>query len=141
MANKSKLWFVESSGMLSPSQFLESSAGSLDSGLKLKSAQPPINPSWRFCGSHDVLHKIWMNSSSAVIFFNGASKGNPGDSRASGLVFSPDSLTNSSFSWGIGSLTNNQAECYSLFMASQIAMEKGYKSVQIFGDSEMLIKP
>ena len=73
-------------------------------------------------------------------FFDGASKGNPGISGAGGMVYSPDSLTKSSYSWGIGSLTNNQAECYSLLMASQIALENGYKSVQIFGDSEMLIK-
>ena len=128
MANKSKLWFAETSGMLSPSLFLGSSVGSLDSGLKLKSAKPVIHPSWRFHGIHDVLHKIWMNSSSAVIFFDGASKGNLGDFGAGGLVFSPDSLTKSSFSWGLGSLTNNQAKCYSLFMASQINMEIGYKS-------------
>ena len=81
-----------------------------------------------------------MNSSSAAIFFYGASKRNPGDSGAGGLVLSPDSLTKSSFSWGLGSFSNNQAECYSLLMATQIAMEKGYMSVQIFSDSEMLIK-
>ena len=87
MVNKSKLWFAETSGMLSPSLFLGSSVGSLDSGLKLKNAKPVIHPSWRFRGSHDVLHKIWMNSSSAVIFFDGALKGNLGVSGVGGLVF------------------------------------------------------
>ena len=56
------------------------------------------------------------------------------------MVLSPDNLTKFSFSWGLGSLSNNQAECYSLLMVTQIAKEKGYKSIQIFGDSEMLIK-
>ena len=35
---------------------------------------------------------------------------------------------------------NNQVENYNLLMATQLAKEKGFKSVQIFGDSEMLIK-
>ena len=37
-------------------------------------------------------------------------------------------------------MSNNQAESYSLLMATQLAKEKGFKSVLIFGDSEMLIK-
>ena len=81
-----------------------------------------------------------MNPSSAIILFDGASKGNPGVSGASGLVFSPDRLTKFSFCWGLGSLSNNQAKSYSLFMATQIAKDNGYKTVQIFGDSELLIK-
>ena len=37
-------------------------------------------------------------------------------------------------------MSNNQAECYSFLKACQIAKEIGYKSIQIFGDSELLIK-
>ena len=37
-------------------------------------------------------------------------------------------------------MSNNQAEFYSLLQASQLAKNKGYKSVQIFGDFEILIK-
>ena len=37
-------------------------------------------------------------------------------------------------------MSNNQAEFYSLLQASQLAKNKGYKSIQIFGDSEILIK-
>ena len=74
----------------------------------------------------EALNKIWMYSSSAVIFFDGASKGNPGVSSADGLVLSPDRLTKFSFCWGLGSLSNNQAKSYSLLMAIQIAKENGY---------------
>ena len=68
-------------------------------------------------------------------FFYGAYKGNPEISGAGGLVFSPDRLTEFSFSWGLGIMSNNKVESYSLLMASQIAKEKGYKSIQIFDDS------
>ena len=37
-------------------------------------------------------------------------------------------------------MTNNQAESYILLQAIQLAKNKGYKSVQIFGDFEILIK-
>ena len=37
-------------------------------------------------------------------------------------------------------MSNNQAEFYSLLMAIQVAKEKGFKSIQVFGNSEMLIK-
>ena len=72
-------------------------------------------------------------------FWDGASKGNPGVSGAGGLVLSPDRLSAFRFCWGLGIMSNNQAECYSLLMASQLAKEKGFKSVLIYGDSEILI--
>ena len=81
-----------------------------------------------------------MNSPSACIFFDGTSKGNPGVSEAGGLVFSPNRLSTFCFSWGLGSMSNNQDKSYSLLLASHLVKEKGYKSVQIYGDSEMLIK-
>ena len=75
-----------------------------------------------------------------TIFFDGASKGNPGISGAGGLVFSPDRLIESSFSWGLGIMSNKQDEIYSLLKACHISKEKGYKSIQIFSDYEMLFK-
>ena len=37
-------------------------------------------------------------------------------------------------------MSNNQAEGYTLLLASHLVLKKGYKSVKIFGDSEILIK-
>ena len=81
-----------------------------------------------------------MHSVSEVLFFDGDSKGNPGVSNAGGAIFFLGSLNYLSFSWGLGSMTNNQAECYSLLMAIQLEKGKGFNSIQIFGDSEMLVK-
>ena len=36
-------------------------------------------------------------------------------------------------------MSNNQAKCYSLLMASQLAKGKVFKSVLIYGDSDLLI--
>ena len=83
---------------------------------------------------------MWMSSSLATIFLDGASKGNLGISGVGGLVSSLDRLIESSFSWGLGIMPNNQDESYSLLKVCQIEKEKGYKSIQISDDSEMLIK-
>ena len=74
-------------------------------------------------------------------FFDGASKGNPGVSSAGGLVITPDRMFSIKFCWGLGILSNNQAEFYGLLMATQLAKKNGFLSVQIYGDSEILIKP
>ena len=45
-----------------------------------------------------------------------------------------------SFSWGVGQLTNNQEELLSLLKACQLAKAAGHNNLQIFGDSEIIIK-
>ena len=82
----------------------------------------------------------WKRNNSASIFFDGASKGNLGITGAGGLIISPDIMIETCFSWGLGTSSNNQAESYSLLKACQIAKETRYKSIQIFGDSWLLIK-
>ena len=37
-------------------------------------------------------------------------------------------------------MSNNQAESYSLLKACQLAKEVGIKTIQVYGDSELLIK-
>ena len=49
-------------------------------------------------------------------------------------------MTEFNFSWGLGTMTNSQAESHSLLMAIKLAKDFGFKSIHIFGDSEMLIK-
>ena len=82
----------------------------------------------------------WKTSGIATIFCYGASKGNPGISGVDGMVFSPDCSSQTSFGWGLGFNSNNQADIYNLLKSCQIGKEKGFQSVQIFGDFEILIK-
>ena len=142
MALKSKLWFVESIGQSISNLSTSFCLGSCSQtpGKCLLRAKLVDSPSWRFCGNQDSFKKIWLNSASTVILFDGASKGNPGASSARGLILSPDRLTSIRFSWRLGSMSNNQDGCYNLLLAVQLAKENGFKSVPIFGDSELLIK-
>ena len=50
----------------------------------------------------------WRKQGKVKIFFDGASKGNPGISGAGGVIYSHDGLTKDNFSWGLGKNSNNQ---------------------------------
>ena len=82
----------------------------------------------------------WKNKNKVTIFFDGASKGNPGNTGAGGLIFLPGGWIQTCFSWGLGQLSNNQAELYTLLKAFQLASETGHSNLQIFGDSELIVK-
>lgn len=71
---------------------------------------------------------------------DGVSKGNPGTAGARGLILSLDRSSETGFNLGLGTISNNHTESYSLLKACQIAKELGYKIIQIFWDTELLIK-
>ena len=56
------------------------------------------------------------------------------------MIYTANGIRINSFCWGLGHKTNNHAEILALFKAFQLAQGKGIKDVQVFGDSEILIK-
>ena len=56
------------------------------------------------------------------------------------MIFYLGGILETSFRWGIGQNTNNQAELFALLKAFQLAKESGHNNLQIFGDSEIIIK-
>ena len=103
-------------------------------------SKPVIKPFWQITHSEKEFSNWWKSKNKATIFFDGASKGNPGKAGAGGLIFSPGKKLEISFSWVIGKNTNNQAELFALLKACQLAKEVGHNNLQIFGDSEIIIK-
>jgi ribonuclease HI len=99
----------------------------------------PANPEWRIRDEDDRFQIWWRSKNIATIFFDGASKGNPGKAGAGGVVYSPNGIK-VQFSWGLGMKSNNQAELLGLTKACLIAREEGIKDIQVFGDSEIIIK-
>ena len=102
--------------------------------------KPTAPPPWCLRLSTNIFSHWWKSKGVFTIFFDGASKGNPGVAGAGGLIYSPDNEKFFSFCWGLGFCSNNQAECYSLLMPCQIARQIGIKEIQILGDSKVLIK-
>lgn len=72
------------------------------------------DPTWRLRLTAGDFLKWWQGNPKATVFFDGASKGNPGTAGARGLILSPDKLEKTSFSWGLGISSNNQEESYIL---------------------------
>lgn len=95
-------------------------------------------PIWHLRLTEDDFLTWWQGTPKATIFFDGASKGNPGTAGAGGLILSPNRSNKTSYSWGLGISLNNQAESYNLLKACQIAKELSYKIIQIFEDSKLL---
>ena len=75
-----------------------------------------------------------------TLFFDGASKGNLGKFGTGGLIFYLGGKLETSFNWGVGHLTNNQAKFFALLKACQLATKEGHNNLQIFGDFEISIK-
>lgn len=75
-----------------------------------------------------------------MIFFDRASKGNPGISGAGGVIYTSGRQKKDNFSWGLGQSTNNQAEILGLLKACQLSQGNRGENLQVFGDLEILIK-
>ncbi len=76
---------------------------------------------------------------SATIYADGGSRGNPGPA-AAGAVISSESRELCSISQFIGVATNNVAEYTGLVLALERALELGITHVQVYMDSELIVK-
>lgn len=105
--------------------------------------QAPVRPihkeRWQIRETKDNFQTWRKSQDICTIFFDGASKGNPGRSGAGGVIYYRNG-EKEEFSWGLGVKTNNQAEILSLWKACQIASKESPKEILIIGDSELLIK-
>ncbi|MFB6112284.1 MAG: ribonuclease HI [Halobacteriaceae archaeon] len=74
----------------------------------------------------------------ASLYFDGASRGNPGPS-AIGWVLATDDTVVAADGTTIGRATNNQAEYEALLAGLQAASDYGFDELSIHGDSELVI--
>jgi ribonuclease HI len=49
------------------------------------------------------------------LFFDGVSKGNPGQAGGGGIILEPSGTIHLSYAWGLGYASNNQAEFLALW--------------------------
>ncbi len=76
-----------------------------------------------------------MNAAALVLYFDGASRGNPGPSSYG--VFSPSGIRKMA---AIGHTTNNVAEWRGFLAALDAAIEAGATDVEIRADSQLVLK-
>ena len=81
----------------------------------------------------------FVNEKMLTVYVDGASKGNPGPASI-GIVFYLDGEIVEEVSESLGNKTNNFAEYTALIRALEISLEKGYKTIEIKSDSELVVK-
>jgi ribonuclease HI len=74
------------------------------------------------------------------LFFDGASKGNPGSTGGGGVLVSPTGHLEFSFSWGLGIESNNRAEALALWQGIIQAINHNVQDLVIIGDSRLVIQ-
>ena len=74
------------------------------------------------------------------LFFDGASKGNPGKAGGGGVVINPRGKVEIEYSWSIGHESNNMAEAYGLWQGLKQVHQIGAEDVAVIGDSRLLIQ-
>lgn len=71
---------------------------------------------------------------------DGASKGNPGKAGGGGIIFSLEGNIILSFAYGLGLLSNNQAEYLALWQGLLQARSLGILNLVVIGDSRIVIQ-
>lgn len=74
------------------------------------------------------------------LFADGASKGNPGRAGIGAVLIDPDGRTVAYVSEPIGIATNNTAEYKALIRGMELALKVGAEYLQVYLDSELLVK-
>jgi ribonuclease HI len=74
------------------------------------------------------------------IFIDGASKGNPGKAGIGVVIQSHDGSVIQTYKEYIGYATNNQAEYLALIKGLDLASKRGAVNLEVYSDSELLIR-
>ena len=74
------------------------------------------------------------------LFFDGASKGNPGRAGGGGVIINPRGKAEIEYSWSIGHESNNMAEAYGLWQGLKQVQNLGEDEVVVIGDSRLIIQ-
>ncbi|OGP69918.1 MAG: hypothetical protein A2Z73_03420 [Deltaproteobacteria bacterium RBG_13_60_28] len=74
------------------------------------------------------------------LYCDGASRGNPGPAGAGALLYDPGGTLKAQLSRYLGETTNNVAEYQALILGLQEAARLGVRKLQVFADSELLVR-
>ncbi|WP_458206382.1 ribonuclease HI [Haladaptatus sp. NG-SE-30] len=73
------------------------------------------------------------------VYFDGASRGNPGPASTGWVIVTSDGIA-AEGNDRIGRATNNQAEYEALIQALEAARDYGFDTVEVKGDSQLIVK-
>ncbi|KAI6685862.1 hypothetical protein NL676_031775 [Syzygium grande] len=79
-----------------------------------------------------------LKCNSCILEFDGSSKGNPGTAGAGAVLRADDGSVICVLREGVGTATNNVAEYRAVILGLRYALEKGYRSIRVRGDSKLV---
>eukprot|EP00253_Pinus_taeda_P032878 PITA_32878 len=94
---------------------------------------------WKLRGTRDEVNNWIQNQKRHTLHFDRASKNNPGRAGAGGTIRDPQGKTIVTYEWGLGTMSNNKAEAYSLLLGTSIAKNLGIQNLLVMGDSAIII--
>ena len=74
------------------------------------------------------------------LFFDGASKGNPGKAGGGGVVINQTGKVETEYVWNIGQDSNNMAKAYGLWQGLKQMQKAGVDEAVVIGDSRLIIQ-
>jgi ribonuclease HI len=87
----------------------------------------------------DIEALLRENGGRAYVYFDGASRGNPGPAAVGWVIVNSDGIV-AEGGERIGEATNNQAEYEALIRALEAARDYEFDEVEVRGDSELIVK-
>lgn len=94
---------------------------------------------WKLRGSRDEVNKWIQDQQRHTLHFDGAAKNNPGRAGAGGIIKDTQGKILVRYEWGLGQMSNNQAEAYSLYLGTQFLSRLTIQNPIIVGDSAIVI--
>lgn len=87
---------------------------------------------------HHLKTGVLVSGPTCILEFDGASKGNPGQAGAGAVLRADDGTVICRLREGLGIATNNVAEYRAMILGLRFALEKGFTSVRVMGDSKLV---
>lgn len=95
--------------------------------------------SWKIRLKEEEFANWIQKCNNFYLFFDGASKSNPGITGAGGLIINANGECILHYEWGLGNVSNNRAEALALYQGLTQLNKLGIRSAMIFGDSSIVI--
>lgn len=94
---------------------------------------------WNLRGTREEVKKWVQDQQRHTLHFDGAAKNNPGRAGAGGIIKDTQGKILVKYEWGLGQMSNNQAESYSLYLGTKILSRLRIQNPIIMGDSAIVI--
>jgi ribonuclease HI len=109
-------------------------------GLEARKASDPIKEDWEIRKSEKDFASWKSEINTPILFFDGASKGNPGQAGGGGIIENLTEATATRFAMGLGIESNNRAEALALWQGLHQANKLRIQELTIIGDSRIIIQ-